>query len=254
MEHPNEKWSETIVGDRIERILLGGLPIGRDIRFDGLEANDRDDYLKCFIWEYCRTRIFKGENLPVDENLFPFYVNTFPDKAYLDELHPYETRMKWELQLFDVSTDEQSDNLLTESLGTTEKIKITLAAFNIDESLKIPAEKVPITLHINPNWSLTKTKHLFCDQIASIYYALGAKKEYFEQKGHDFIDPLQNHEIKIFRTNLKILGHYRLNECVHLSEPNFRDSYGKGKFKSERKFREQCFKRLKHLPLKKFQR
>lgn len=249
MDHPDENWSEIKVGDRIEKVLLSNLPIDRDIRFLGLKVNCVEDYMKCFIWEYCRTLIFKGESLSKDENYFPFYISSFPDKAYLDESHPYEMRSKWELFLLDVSTHEHNDNLLIEALGTIEEIRISLSSFNINENILIPAEKVPITIHIDPNWSRSKMKRLFSEQVDGIASSVGLVKKAYEDLGHNFIDPKQIHELKTLKSNLKILGHYRLNQCVNLSDPLFRDSYGKGKFKSERRFRESCSKSLANLPL-----
>jgi len=251
MDHPSELWADIRVTGRVETFLRDGLPLKRDIRFEGLKLNSLEDYRKCFIWEYCRTRIFKGENLESNKDFFPFYVTTFPEKAYLDDSHSNEIRDKWELLQIDVCTHEHNDNLLIESLGTTEEINVSLKTFNIDESIKIPAEKVPITLHINPNWSRSKMKRLFCEQIEAIAHSIGSRKKDFEELGHDFIDPHQKHEMRTLKSDLKLLGHYRLSECVNLSDPNFRDFYGLGKLKSERKFRELCFKRLKHLPLEK---
>ena len=251
MNHPNEEWSEYDIGDRFCKVLKQDLPIDRDIRFEGLTPHSLEDYRKCFIWEYCRTRIFKGEKLESNKDFFPFYVTTFPEKAYLDDSHSNEIRDKWELLQIDVSTHEHNNNLLIESLGTTDEINVSLKTFNIDENIKIPSEKVPITLHINPNWSRSKMKLLFCEQIEAIANSIGSRKKIFEELGHDFIDPQQKHEMKTLKSDLKLLGHYRLSECVNLSDPNFRDFYGFGKLKSERKFRELCFKRLKHLPLEK---
>jgi len=116
MNHPSQTWKS-----RKTRNLLSTKStqkiLDRNIRFRGLRSGDELDHQRCCEWEIQRTKIFLQRGIEIEginkieaiegtkEEIeyaksfkalpFPFYVKTFPQKAYLD--HKYEIRKKWTL-------------------------------------------------------------------------------------------------------------------------------------------------------------
>ena len=240
MDHPSEEWKEWneeketyVLSETDKRIL------NRDILFQNLDSGNKTDYEKCFKWEYLRTRIFKGDKftsaLPDQE--FPFYVKTFPEKAYLS--HRKKTRQTWKLFLGS-ETINHDECLFLESKGTKEIVD--------GLGTKVPATKVPLTMHVSPYWPRDKFKELVRKQINLIYTYIDLSKKEMERGGY-LIYPKEINHLSRWITKLKRLGHYRLSLCIYLSWAETKESYGKDGYKSESDFRTDMKKYLPHLPL-----
>jgi hypothetical protein len=237
MNHPSEEWKDL---ESFELSKDKKRFICRDIRFNKVEPDDLDDHQKCFLWELNRTLLYKDIKVdteyPQDE--FPFYVESFPKKAYLS--HPFKQRSIWRI-FKNSETIDYDDCLLLESSGTRE----------IVEGLgsKIPATKVPLTIHINPDWPREKIRLLLREQFDLICTQVQTNKNIMLINGHVFFEKDTSKPIVTLQTKLKHLGHYRLNQCVNLSWVETQNSYGEGKYRSEPDFRRDLRKIIPLLPL-----
>jgi hypothetical protein len=241
MDHPSEEWKEWNEEEggyflsKIDKRIFN-----RDIRFENIELGNKSDHDKCFRWEYLRTRIFKGEKItsPIPDQEFPYYVKTFPRKAYLS--HRKKTRQAWKL-ILGAETFDHDECLFLDSSGTEEVIK--------ELGTKLPATKVPLTMHVSPYWPRDKFKELVRKQLDLIYLHIDLSKKKMESDGRS-IQPKESNHLSTKITKLKYLGHYRLNQCVNLSWAETMDSYGSGYYKSESDFRTDVKKNLHYLPLR----
>ena len=240
MDHPSEDWKEW--NDEKETQVLSVTDkriINQNIRFENIESGNKKDHEKCFIWEYLRTRIFKGEEIKSSypDQDFPFYVKTFPEKAYLS--HRIKTRRTWELSRGSETID-YDECLFLESMGTNYVVE--------GLGTKIPATKVPLTMYVSPYWPKDKFKELIRKQIKLIYTHIDLSKKQMEGEGH-LIYPKELIHLSRWITKLKHLGHYRLSLCVNLSWAETKESYGDGRYLSEPDFRTDVKKYLPHLPI-----
>jgi hypothetical protein len=236
--HPSSEWKDWDSPSG----LVEGKNLNRDIRFNGLIPDDCNDHENCFLWEYNRTRIVMGveaeeENLDM---LFPFYVESFPDKPY--ESHASEQRREW-CTVKDANPDDYHDDLFVEALGTIEEVDIDLFKG------KFPSSKAPVTLHLNPNWSKQKVRSLVNEQMDAIFSMLNSSKRLLERCGYVFEAKSNSRPMNKWKTKLKLLGHYRLNECVGLSWLNTMKAFGEKPYEVDAKYRTSVKALLPHLPL-----
>lgn len=236
MNHPNSNWKDQETW-KLKKEMTRFLD--RDIRFSGL--SDTDDYRKCFIWEYSRTRIFHGHQFNEQhiEKMFPHYVKTFPDKPY--KSHSPKVRNSWKEMMWETGHDWEHD-LLQPYLGTTEIIDLGFY------KRKTPSLKVDVTLYINPHWPKQKLLKLVEQQSKRIYGTLESTKKTLQKKGYEFPEKKETRPKSYWKKNLKALGHYRLAECVNLKELYILDSYGKGAYSEEKIYRREIRKLLSDLP------
>ena len=234
--HPSSEWKDWDSSSG----LVEGKNLNRDIRFNGLIPDDCDDHEKCFLWEYNRTRIAMGvgaeeENLDM---LFPFYVESFPDEPY--ESHASEQRREW---CTVKDCHDSPDKLFVEDLGTKEEVDI--GSFKG----KLPSSKAPVTLYLNPNWSKQKVRRLVKEQMDAIFNMLNSRKRLLEEDGYVFEVKSKSRPMSYWKTRLKLLGHYRLNECVGLSWLNTMKAFGEKPYEVDAKYRTLVKALLPHLSL-----
>ena len=126
--------------------VKNGYNLDIHIRFEGLKKRDKADHEKCLWWELYRTRIFKDESFkPHDSNWFPFYVSSFPKKAYLS--HDYNTRSRW--KPFEGAKENYEDLIPKNSKNN----------YELDDGFfknKIFQGRVPLVLQVDPNWNVEK--------------------------------------------------------------------------------------------------
>jgi hypothetical protein len=236
--HPSSEWKDWDSPSG----LVEGKNLNRDIRFNGLISDDCKDHENCFLWEYNRTRIERGveaegEHLEIS---FPFYVKSFPDKPY--ESHASEQRRKW-CMVKGTNSHDSYDNLFTEDLGTKEEVDI--GSFKG----KLPSSKAPVTLYLNPNWSKQKVRRLVKEQMDAIFNMLNSRKRLLERDGYVFKVKSKSRPMSYWKTRLKLLGHYRLNECVGLSWLNTMKAFGEKPYEVDAKYRTLVKALLPHLSL-----
>jgi len=239
MNHPSQEWKIYANESYLLREDKKKF-VSRDIRFDKVEPNDLDDHKRCFLWEYNRTLLHEGIEIksafPEDE--FPFYIDTFPKKAYLS--HPFKQRSTWRF-FKNAGTVDHDDCLLLGSSGTSEVIEAI--------GCKIPATKVPLTIHINPDWPREKLRILIREQFDLICTQVQTNKNIMLLNGHVFFEKDTSKPILKYQTLLKHIGHYRLNQCINLSWVETRNTYGDGHYKSEPDFRREIRQILPRFPL-----
>ena len=202
MDHPSKEWRNEAVFpyeliDKKKRLL------DRDVRFAGVDLTDEDDLWKCLTWELYRTITF-CEEMPLSldkKSEFPFYVPSFPRRAYLS--HDINQRCLWKRfkqndfsevlprQCEDI--DEHEDNLLND-FGTNEEIhNITPITHGIrrwirmgfrkrKKEIRSLARKLELKIYVNPNWTKSKLKALFEKQIIEIYDKIQFDKQQLEKE------------------------------------------------------------------------
>jgi hypothetical protein len=236
MDHPSEDWKDY---DTWSLAKSKKRYLGRDIRFEGL--GDAEDHRKCFQWEYVRTRLFKGEKFE-DKNIdlvHPFYIETFPQKPYMS--HAPKVRSKWTYVKGENGHNWEED-LLVPFLGSTEEVDLGFFKG------KLPSYKADIHIHINPNWTKEHFLKLVDQQKDRIYEVLRSRVRDLEAKGYVFPEKKDNRPKSHWKAKLKALGHYRLLECVNLSERFVIDAYGGDAYKNEKVYRREISKLLPDLP------
>ena len=236
MNHPSSDWKDEDTWNlktEMTRFL------DRDIRFSGLL--DAEDHRRCFIWENLRTRLFLGHEFNQEniEQMFPFYIKTFPEKPY--KSHAPKQRVGW-LEMKNANTHNWEDDLLTPSLGTIEQVDLGFYKG------KLPSAKVDVTLYINPHWPKQKLLKLVERQSDAIFGMLDSNKQALERKGYEFPEKKKTRPKSYWQKLLKALGHYRLAECVDLKESYVLDAYGKGAYSEEKVYRREIRKLLPFLP------
>jgi hypothetical protein len=241
MEHPSKEWQNVDVHPtELKAERREDLP--KHIHFKGL--NGEYDYMSCFFWEYHRTVAFLGidygEKYSNRENFFPFTEDSFPGTPYLS--HPIETRKTW----FKKQGDGQynyEEELLVPFGAIDQEIEID------GRKLVFPIVKIPLALHVNPNWGLEKFVQLVRDQWTSINKELKGEVKRLKAKGHVVAESKSSRPIVLWKKYLKLLGCYRLYQCVGLDWANTRDEFGLDKKANEDRFRSDCKNNLKPLPI-----
>ena len=236
MNHPAEDWrDDTAVVttlDESKRDLLD-----QEIKFNGLVEGDLMDHHKCYEWELRRTRQHLGQDIKTDK-LFPFYLSTYPEQSYLS--HTLEQRKEW--GMLEGSSDfEEYQDLFRELKGTNYVSELF--------GMKIPTTKVPLTIHIDPNWGREKLKKVFAENMEQIEVKTAASKAKMESEGYVFDNCSNTRDLARLKTKLKLLGRYRLYACVGLSWSKTIEEYGLKDNASERRFRADIRNLIPKLPL-----
>lgn len=302
MDHPCKKWRDEanfphFLKDNSRQYL------DRDIRFTAVDINDEDDLWKCFRWELFRTLASCGRMPPSldKEKEFPFYVRSFPNRAYLS--HEKSERLQWE-RFLGQHEDRGEERLLSNwNMNTSSFYHYptyllkdgTKKKSNKKERLISFRSKLALELYVNPNWTKSKLKTLFESQIKEIDEQIQWEKKYLEKKRRiipyvhveftpdmkekkfrqlvqeqtdeicrmvksgkkyfeteaDIFEPKNKSLITPLRSMLKLLGHYRLNYCIHLGwkETMYEfESASSKPLKSEKKFKERISKFFPGLP------
>lgn len=218
MNHPSSDWNDPKKRD-LKKGKQSDSILDKNIRFKGLINGDEKDFEMCFRWEYDRTRMFLGLNTKDEKipDIFPYYVDSFPDKPYLS--HSPKERQTWRFAKNE-NTFNYEEDLLHPFLGTNEEVDLGFMKG------KLLSYKVPLTLYINPSWNKTKFRTLIREQTENIYRALESEKRYYERKGYEFAPSYDFQPIRHWSRMLKAIGHYRLLKCVGLDEERVRHWYG----------------------------
>ena len=223
MDHPSTKWQHP------EHFPVKLHPnfrgkIGEHICFEGISGEV--EAMLCFIWEYQRTihylRLDNVTDGVVGKESFLFQQSSFPKKSYLS--HSKQIRAKF--------------------------VATQTALMNEKYNLFSPADdKIALTIHLNPNLGVTKLVELVKSQWKSLGQELSKKAISQKGKGHVIPGPKRVHMIKHWKKSLRLLGCYRLNQCVGLNWANTRKEYGLKDNASEQRFRSDCREKLSELPL-----
>lgn len=236
MNHPCKDWHDSKKRD-LKSSKRSNAILDKNIRFKGLSNGDERDFEMCFLWEYDRTRKFLGKKIE-DESmpeLFPYYVDSFPDKPYLS--HSLKVRQSWRF-VKEASTFNHEEDLLHPFLGTNEEVDLGFMKG------KLQSYKVPLTLYINPSWNKTKFRTLVREQTDNIYKALESEKRYYERNGYEFAPSHDFQPIRHWSRMLKALGHYRLFKCVGLDEDRVRYWYGDDCYMDDKTIKRELRKSL----------
>jgi hypothetical protein len=236
MNHPCKDWHDTRTYD-LKKEKQAHLILDKQIRFKGLTKGDERDHEMCFQWEFNRTRKFLDQTIEDEKNhdLFPFYIDSFPDKPYLS--HSPKIRSTWRF-IKEENTFNYEEDLLHPFLGTNEEVDLGFMKG------KLLSYKVPLTLHINPSWNKTKFRSLVREQTDNIYRALESEKKYYEGKGYIFALPDNTQPIRYWSRMLKALGHFRLLKCVGLDEDRVRHWYGEDCYDDEQTIKREIKRSL----------
>ena len=170
--------------------------------------------------------LYLGVNDVVDgvtrKESFLFQQSTFPKKSFLS--HSKRIRAKF--------------------------VATQTSIINEKYNLFSPADdKIALTIHLNPNSGVTKLVELVKSQWKSLDQEISKKVISLEGKGEVISGAKRVHMIKHWKKKLRLLGCYRLNQCVGLNWTNTRNEYGLKGNASERRFRSDCRKELSVLPL-----
>ena len=194
MDHPSKEWKDgTLFPEELKSKKRRFLD--RDIRFSSVDKGDEDDLWRCFVWELYRTIAF-CEKMPasLDSNAeFPFYVSSFPRRAYLS--HDIKERCSWQRFI------GQSDDMDKDEERLLSKLSMQTQIFDHDpvmigargrglnmgirkrsQKLKSLRRKLELELFVNPNWTKDKLKNLFENQIKEIHEEIQWKKKYLEKE------------------------------------------------------------------------
>ena len=236
MDHPSEEWKD-IDSYPVELKAVRRKDMRKHIHFAGLKSDY--DYMSCFYWEYHRTLAFidfkYGDKHSERNHFFPFTENTFPLTPYLS--HPLATRRLW----FKKQGEGQYKH--------EEELLAPFGEVNEEIETNDPIFKIPLTLHVNPNWGLEKFVKLVRDQWASLEQQVQGDVKRLEAKSYHVEKTKPKRAIVSWKKCLKLLGCYRLYHCVGLSWAMTRDEYGLNKNASEDRFRSDCKKNLSLLLL-----
>lgn len=223
MDHPSTEWQHP---KHFPFKLLQSCrgKIGEHICFEGISGEV--EAMLCFIWEYQRTihylRLDNVTDGVVGKKSFLFQQSSFPKKSYLS--HSKQIRAKF--------------------------VATQTALMNEKYNLFSPADgKIPLTIHLNPNLGVTKVVELVKSQWKSLDQEISRKVNSLEGKGRVISGAKRVHMIKHWKKKLRLLGCYRLNQCVGLNWANTRKEYGLKDNASEQRFRSDCREKLSELPL-----
>jgi len=223
MDHPSTKWLHP------EHFPVKLHPsfrdkIGEHICFDGISGEV--EAMLCFIWEYQRTILYLGvDDVAYGEagkESFLFQRSSFPQKSYLS--HSKQIRARF---------------VATQTSIINEKYNFFSPADN----------KIALTIHLNPNLGVTRLVELVKSQWKSLDQEISKKVISLKGKGLVIPGPKRVHMIKHWKKKLRLLGCYRLNQCVGLNWINTRNEYGLKNNASEKRFRSDCRENLSELPL-----
>ena len=115
MDHPSKEWKdETDYPTKLKEDRR--CFIDKDIKFIGLNENDKFDFYKCFRWEFNRTRIYLGQVFQYNRKEFPLLTT----KAFLLRVI---SAIVWKKEtnggiLENLSEIEESDSLSKDFVGT----------------------------------------------------------------------------------------------------------------------------------------
>ena len=236
MDHPSKEWKdETDYPTKLKEDRR--CFIYKDIKFIGLNENDKFDFYKCFRWEFNRTRIYLGQVFQHNKKEFPFYHEGFPSNSYLS--YSLEERNEWKI-LENLSEIEDSDTLSKDFVGTNYVSEIL--------GSKIPSTAVDITLEISPDLNMKDLKNFFLDNLVKIKKKIDDRKNDMIADGYIFPEPKNFRHIARLKSKLKVLGCYRLYSCVGLAWSSVAKEYELSEKASERRFRSDCKKLLPGLP------
>ena len=86
MNHPCKDWHDSKKRD-LKSSKRSDAILDKNIRFKGLINGYERDFEMCFLWEYDRTRKFLGKTIEDEKfpDLFPYNLDSFPDKPYLSD-------------------------------------------------------------------------------------------------------------------------------------------------------------------------
>ena len=247
MNHPSPDW-KNLKTNELKKSKAGTKIISQHFRFSRLR--DKEDYLKCYLWEKARTEIFLNIKPMLGGVYFPFNIEGFPTEPYLS--YSFSERSKFELGLMRAFSRSQNDsfyNLLDPHLGSTGEIELG-STENTTFVCHTPTLKVPIELHIHPFWSSNELVELFRKQIDNVLDKVRLNQKELEEKGHSLMRIKSKKPIKTFQKYLKLLGHFRLLYCVKLDSIKARKHYGKDYYWDEPTMKREikkCYPNFKDL-------
>lgn len=236
-DHPNPKWK-----NQDGFLIVDETQLDQSIRFKGLIKNHLFDALFCLTWESIRTQIFLmslfQKPFPIDELFDGEYgflteLEGFPGKPYLS--NSVESRKEWFSKTKPEITPELINDFFTPTPG-----------FEFFNMIGSKFHKVPLLFYVDP----TMGKEEFCKQarlqFGEINRRAKSKHKQLIEKGFPFVPIKKNRRTNAANLEiLKILGHYRLSTCLHLSWKKVKESYGESSYKEERTYREGLKKHFK---------
>ena len=155
MDHPSKEWKdETDYPTKLKEDRR--CFIDKDIKFIGLNENDKFDFYKCFRWEFNRTRIYLGQVFQYNERNFHFTTKAFLRRVFLS--YSLEERNEWKI-LENLSEIEESDSLSKDFVGTNYVSEIF--------GSKIPSTAVDITLEVS-DLNMKGLKNFFLNNLVKI--------------------------------------------------------------------------------------
>lgn len=229
-DHPNPNWK-----NQDGLLIIDETNLDQSIRFKGLIKNHFFDALFCLTWEEMRTHIylmslfrepehvdnlFEGEGGVFDE------FEGFPNKPYLSNSE--EFRREYFSKMEPDLTLEEIYDFFTLTPGHE--------YFNMIGS---KLHKVPLLFYVDPSMG----KEDFCKQARLQYEEINRrakiKHEHLVEEGFPYLPIRKNTRINSSNLEmLKVLGHYRLSSCIHLSWRKVGEHYGQNSYQEERTYRE----------------
>jgi hypothetical protein len=227
MDHPSSDWKDKKKVNDVFYLTASKAKLSvrnRHFRFNPLV--DETDHVQCFLWELFRTEIFLKIRNTSGATSFPFNVLGFPEKPYLSFNKDIRVQWRESWKYLGASQRERKRffNLLQPHLGSTEEIEIGRTD-NVIMECHTPTLKIPIELHVHPNWNAQKLTKLFCEQVDEIISAVKENQKAYEAQGYKILSVFDKQPIRNIQRKLKLLGHFRLKYCVDLNLPAWQRGY-----------------------------
>ena len=173
------------------------------------------------------------------DQMFPFHLKSFPEKPY--KSHDPKQRATW-VDVIGTNYYDYADELLNPDLASNKEAELGI------NKLKIHSTKVGVELYINPDWSKKKFLDLVEKQTKQIFESAESEKERLQRKGYLFPKKDKTRPKSYWHKRLKVLGHYRLLECVILREQFVIEAYGRDAYSEEKIYRREIKNLLPDLP------
>jgi hypothetical protein len=227
MDHPSSDW-KNLKANKLKQSKQQTKISDLHFRFDSLDGEA--DHFYCLFWEQLRTEVFLGLK-KISRGA------DFLDKPYLSR--SYNNRTKPPFGDFKLH-----DDLLDPHIGSTQEIEISNPSAGTTVLCHTPTLKVPVEIHIDPDWTPSHLSILFKKQINEVIQKAKSQREKLKADGHIFLDLKKTNPVKRFKRRLKALGHFRLYHCVRLSEDATRSYYGADAYSDEKTMKRavrECF-------------